>query len=138
MGLSFVLHHSVKSETEKVKPFFEHIERFAELHPLIQSATKSGEKEYIIRERMPFSFFRFNYKADVSVHNGNEVQYIAYPFFLIMTIKFKFVFSKEDNATMITESVHIKGPPVISHILKNAVIGSHKKILEGVKKLVES
>jgi|SRR3954466_13637833 hypothetical protein len=137
MGLSFVLHHSIKNETEKVKPFFEQLERFAEVHPLIQSATKTGKQHYIIRERMAFSFFKFNYKADVFLHSGDEVHYIAYPFFLVLTIKFKFAFLKEENATIITESVHIKGPPVVSHFLKVAVIYAHKKAVKEVKKILE-
>ena len=133
MGLSFVLHHTVKSETKKIKPFFEQLERFAEVHPLIHSATKTGEQQYIIRERRPFSFIKFNYKADVFLHNADEVQYIAYPFFLVLTIKFKFTFLKEEGSTIITESVHIKGPPLVSHFLKMAVIQSHKKIVKRIK-----
>ena len=137
MGLSFVLHHAVKSETEKVKPFFEQLERFAKVHPLIQSVTKTAEQQYTIRERMPFSFIRFNYKADVFLPHGDEVHYIAYPFFLILTIKFKFAFLKEEGCTVINESVHIKGPPLISHFLKMAVIQSHKKIVTRIKERLE-
>jgi carbon monoxide dehydrogenase subunit G len=137
MGLTFVLHHSVKSDTQKVKPFFENMERFAEVHPLIQSATPARHHTYIIRERMAFSFFKFNYKAAVSSHNGNEVHYIAYPFFLVLSIKFKFVFLKEENATVITESIHIKGPTIVAYILKRAVIHAHKKVVKRIKKLVE-
>ncbi|HRG38157.1 MAG TPA: hypothetical protein PK289_06465 [Bacteroidia bacterium] len=136
MALSFVLHHSIKSEIEKVKPFFELLESFADAHPLIQSVTKTGEQKYIIRERMPMSFIKFNYKADVFLHNGDEVQYIAYPFFLVLTITFKFVFLKEDGTTVITESVHIKGPPVVSHFLKAAVTYSHKIIVKRIKEIL--
>jgi hypothetical protein len=137
MGLSFVLHHSVKSDAEKVKSFFDNMEYFAEVHPLIQRATPTGPNQYLIRERMAFSFFKFNYKADISVHHGNEVHYIAYPFFLVLTIKFKFVFLKEENATVITESIHIKGPTLVAHMLKVAVIYAHKKVVKRIKKLVE-
>jgi carbon monoxide dehydrogenase subunit G len=137
MSLSFVLHHAVKSDAEKVKPFFENMERFAEVHPLIQSATLTGPHQYLIRERMAFSFFKFTYKAEVSTHHGNEIHYIAYPFFLVLTIKFKFAFLKEENATIITESIHIKGPTLVAHILKRAVIYAHKKVVKHIKKTVE-
>lgn len=137
MGLSFVLHHTIKSETEKVKPFFEQLERFAEVHPLIQSASKTGEQQYIIRERMAFTFFKFNYKADVFSHHEDEVHYIAYPFFLVLTIKFKFAFLKEEGATLITESVHIKGPRVVSHFLKAAVSYAHKQVVVRIKEILE-
>ncbi len=138
MGLSFVLHHSIKSDAEKVKSFFENMERFAEVHPLIQKATPTDHShEYIIRERMAFSFFKFNYKAAVSLHNGNEVHYIAYPFFLVLTIKFKFAFLKEEQATVITESVHIKGPRIIAFVLKRAVIYAHKKVVKEIKRMIE-
>jgi hypothetical protein len=137
MGLSFVLHHSIKSEAEKVKPFFENMERFAEVHPLIQHATPTASNQYLIRERMAFSFFKFNYKAEVSTHHGNEVHYIAYPFFLVLTIKFKFIFLKEENATVITESIHIKGPLLVAHVLKMAVIYAHTKVVKRIKKIVE-
>jgi carbon monoxide dehydrogenase subunit G len=136
MALSFVLHHSIKSDAEKVKSFFENMERFAEVHPLIQSATPTGLHQYLIRERMAFSFFTFTYKAEISMHNGNEVHYIAYPFFLVLTIQFKFAFLKEENATMITESVHIKGPTIVAYVLKQAVIYAHKKVVKKIKKLV--
>jgi hypothetical protein len=137
MGLSFVLHHTVKSDAEKVKSFFENMERFAEVHPLIQHATSTGPNQYVIRERMAFSFLKFNYKAEMSRHQGNEVHYIAYPFFLVLTIKFKFVFLKEEQATVITESVHIKGPTIVARILKMAVTYAHKKVVRRIKKIVE-
>lgn len=137
MGLSFVLHHSVKSDAEKVKSFFEDMERFADVHPLIQSATSTGPHQYLIRERMAFSFFKFNYKAEVSLHHGNEVHYIAYPFFLVLTIKFKFAFLKEEQATIITESVHIKGPKIVAFILKTAVVYAHKRVVKHIKKRLE-
>jgi carbon monoxide dehydrogenase subunit G len=138
MGLSFVLHHSVKSDAEKVKIFFENMDRFVEVHPLIQSAMLAGPHQYLIRERMAFSFFKFTYKAEVSTHHGNEVHYIAYPFFLVLTIQFKFAFLKEEHATVITESIHIKGPTIIAYILKRAVIYAHKKMVKRIKKIVES
>jgi carbon monoxide dehydrogenase subunit G len=137
MGLSFVLHHSIKSDTEKIKPFFEHMERFAAVHPLIQSATPEGSNTYIIRERLAFSFFKFNYKAEVSLHQGNEVHYIAYPFFLVLIIKFKFTFLQDEQATVITESVHIKGPKIVAFVLKKAVVYAHKKVVKRIKKILE-
>ena len=137
MPLSFVLHHSIKSRPERIQPFFEHMERFGDLHPLIKGVTQTGPNEYLIRERMAFSFFTFNYKATVSVHNGNEVHYIAYPFFLTLTIAFKFSFLKAENHTVITESVHIKGPFIVAFILKAFVKKAHKKVVVNLKKTVE-
>lgn len=132
-----MLHHKVNSETEKVKSFFDSVERFAEIHPLIQCATLTAPQEYIIRERMAFSFFRFNYKAIVSTYLDKEVQYIAYPFFLVLTIKFQFTPSTTQNSTLITEYVHIDGPFIFAQVLKSAVTYSHKKVIKKLKKMLE-
>jgi carbon monoxide dehydrogenase subunit G len=137
MPFSFVLKYSIKNDQKKVMAYFEDLKSFAEVHPYIQKATKLSDHEYIIRERMPFSFLKFNYRSEISVHHGNEVHYIAYPFFLVLTIKFKFAFLKEENATVITESIHIKGPKPVAFVLKRAVIYAHKKVVERIKKRIE-
>lgn len=59
------------------------------------------------------------------------------PFFLFLTITFKFSFLKAENCTAITESVHIKGPFIVAFILKGLVKQAHKKVVKELKKIVE-
>ncbi|HEY0031119.1 MAG TPA: hypothetical protein VGC65_10205 [Bacteroidia bacterium] len=133
MARTLLLDHIVHSDLKSTKAVFSDLRRFSEFHPLFIGIEETGNSTYIIKERMPFGGFPFKYKA-VVIDNAekNEVMYIAYPFFITLTITF--AFSSDGPDTRIKESIHIKGPIIATDILRSLIGKMHPRVVADLNK----
>jgi len=131
MPRKFTLEHIVNTTPENAKGYFADFRKFSALHPLFVGMEQVDETHFIIREKMPVTHIKFKYKATV-IHKKetNEVVYIAYPFFLTLTLSFVFHPGPTENSCKIIEQVNIKGPMIISDILKSLIKKMHPLLIE--------
>lgn len=126
MSKSATLEHTVNTTPEKAQKYFSDFSKFSALHPLFVGMEQVDAQNFIIRERMPVSGIIFKYKANVSV-NGNEVLYIAKPFFYTLILSFVFSPGKMENTCLIKETIEVKGP--MPGILSGLVKKMHPRLI---------
>ncbi len=109
MNKTITLEHTVNTSPENTQTHFSDFRKFSALHPLFVGLEQIDETHFIIREKMPVTGMKFNYKATVTTKD-NEVLYVAYPLFLTLTLSFVFSQGETENTCKIVETVHVKGP----------------------------
>lgn len=131
MARTFTLEHIVNTTPENTKEYFEDFRKFSALHPLFVGLEQVDATHFIIREKMPVTHIKFKYKATViNKKENNEVVYVAYPFFLTLTLSFVFHPGERENSCKIVEQVNIKGPIIVSDILKSLIKKMHPVLIE--------
>lgn len=131
MARTLTLEHFVNTNLQNTKSYFEDFRKFSALHPLFVGLEQIDETHFIIREKMPLTGIKFKYKATViNKKENNEVVYIAYPFFLTLTLSFVFYEGETESSCKIIEKIHVKGPIIVSYILKSLIKKMHPQLIE--------
>ena len=131
MARTLTLEHIVNTNPENAKGYFADFRKFSALHPLFVGLEQVDETHFVIREKMPVTRIKFKYKATViNKKENNEVVYLAYPFFLTLTLSFIFHPGTTANSCKIVEKIEIKGPIIVSDILKILIKKMHPILIE--------
>ena len=130
MARNIILEHIVNTNPQNAKSYFEDFRKFSALHPLFVGLEQTDETHFVIREKMPVTGIKFKYKATViNKKENNEVVYIAYPFFLTLTLSFVFHPGEKENTCKIIENIEVKGPIIVSDILMSLIKKMHPKLI---------
>jgi hypothetical protein len=130
MARTLQLEHLIKTDPEKAKLIFEDFHQFSALHPLFVGLEQKDENHFIVEERMPVSTIKFKYKTTVIKNKErNEVIYIAYPFFLTLTITFIFLPGESAETCKMIETIEVKGPRIISDVLVSLIKKTHPQLI---------
>jgi hypothetical protein len=136
MATIIIIESTIEASAEQLYPYFENVEKFGEIHPLIKSVMKLRDNLYLVSERINLIGnlgFINRYEVVVATSPYSKVDYkIQLPLGVSLAIDFTFT-PLSPAQTIIKETIVIKGFFPARFILGVMIKKYHHQILDELK-----
>ena len=130
--------HHIPANIDKVFPFFNDIDRFVAVHPVIYKAEATGTNQYRLFEKLDLKFCKVSFSYMVSIETsvpGKQVIMFA-RIRKGVTLRLQFDFIADNNTTHIHETVTFNAPAVICPIFLKFLTRQHQLLVAKVREEV--
>lgn len=131
MNLLFKVHQTI----EIIFDYLTDMQKFVSVHPVISKIDKLSEKNYLVHETLKFGLIPFSFTYPVTIEQDFDQKQVSIKATVmkIAKIEMSFKLHKEDDFTIVDESILFKSPLPVKFIMKNIFRKQHNKLFKNIE-----
>ncbi len=116
-----------------IKQHLTDVDKFVSVHPLIYKMTDLGHGKYKVHEKIKIGFihYRFTYKATIS--QRDNIVNIDASIMGLTKLSMQFMLQKEDEGTLVHETLSIKSVLPIKDFMKKLIQEQHQVLFKNIE-----
>ena len=126
--------HHVAAKVEKIFPFFNEMDRFIAVHPVIYKSEMIEPGQYRLYEKLDLKLFKVSFSYTVRIEKSVADQQVIM-FSEIrkgVELRLKFDFQAKEGTTQIHETVTFNAPAIICPLFLKFLTKQHKLLITNV------
>jgi carbon monoxide dehydrogenase subunit G len=111
------------------------MQKFVSVHPVITQIDNTGNDTYLVHETLQFGLipFSFTYPVTIEKNNIDNVVIIRATVMKLTKIEMKFILQKDNDFTVIEESIKFETPLPIKYIMQNIFRKQHNQLFKNIE-----